>query len=846
MEKGRTIILMMGVLFLGVSAAQGLTANWYVDVDATGDANGASWEHAFTTIQDALDKCDDVNDDVIRVAAGTYPTEPIIIDHDKIEIDFAPDVNVTAKSGEFDVYPGDPCDDGSKGDCLFKVVSQSDIVFDGNDTIFHMQRAEYIAEYPNTSEYRHVLWLAGCTNVSISSVILKDSGGDGLVLTRDFRDWNHPYCENIDIYDVTCDNNYRNGITIGTAETVTISDCVIKNTDGTSPQSGIDFEPALESVALSRLKNIVVRDCSFEGNDECGILIALQHLSSGSEPVSILVENVNISSSPSTNADNVGIAVLFVYSDLDASGTIKFKNVTVEDTVKRNLDIRGKSKDGPSLAFEECIFKDTSSTTGWPICIRANDENVTYPGGIELVRCRVYEDHNVGAIEAAGDIGSGGLTLYDVTGDIYVANASRIPDDPADDEDSNCLFDWNGADTNGVTLTVEPMAYNVTDDAWYSSVQSAINDASTSDVIEVSPCTHEETIDFANKAITVRSIDPTDSDVVDRTIINAEGNNYGVSFDGTEGSGSILQGLTITGATQHGIYCYGTSPVIEDCNIVSNGGSSYDGGGMLNDDASPAVTRCIFKDNTGDWGGGMCNDNDSSPAVSDCLFLGNYADDEGGGMSNDNDSSPTVLSCVFAENYAYDKGGGMKNEDYSSPTVINCVFYDNESDYYGGAICNEDDGVFVLINCTLFDNYAAYSGGAIRNSGDADLTVYNSILWGNDAGSSGEEVYNSGDAYFEDCCIEGDLNGPKFDGGSCDDGGGNTNEGLEFVSTSDIDGADDTWATSDDGLALKSTSDLIDEGDDDIVEEYEIETDIKGDDRNMGSDPDIGAYEYYE
>ncbi|HUT28327.1 MAG TPA: choice-of-anchor Q domain-containing protein [Sedimentisphaerales bacterium] len=46
------------------------------------------------------------------------------------------------------------------------------------------------------------------------------------------------------------------------------------------------------------------------------------------------------------------------------------------------------------------------------------------------------------------------------------------------------------------------------------------------------------------------------------------------------------------------------------------------------------------------------------------------------------------------------------------------------------------------------------------------------------------------------------------------------------------------------GLNLDSSSDCIDDGDtDDAAEDYDG-LDIKGSDREIDSDPDIGAYEY--
>ncbi len=356
---------------------------------------------------------------------------------------------------------------------------------------------------------------------------------------------------------------------------------------------------------------------------------------------------------------------------------------------------------------------------------------------------------------------------------------------------------------------------NVNDSIWYVTINNAIDVAGPNDEIVVYQGTYYESVDFDDKAITVRSSDPNDADVVDATVIDANGGNYGVEFSLSETSSSVLKGFTITGAARSGIYCSGTSPTIEDCNVVGNGGSSYDGGGMLNDDASPTVSRCVFTDNTGDWGGGMFNEEDSSP---------------------------TVVNCVFAYNNA-DDGGGM-NSYNSSPEVINCVFYDNTSTYDGGGMYIENPGDVNIINCTFYDNYAGDDGGGIYCYDGTTIYIRNCILWNNQADDSGGEVYNSScDVYVYHSCIEGDVDGDKWGGDDSEDEDDNTDSDPDFVDDTDPDGDDDVWATSDDGLVPTDT-DVVDEGENDYIDG--IDEDIKGDDRIINDDVDMGAYEYVE
>jgi len=88
----------------------------------------------------------------------------------------------------------------------------------------------------------------------------------------------------------------------------------------------------------------------------------------------------------------------------------------------------------------------------------------------------------------------------------------------------------------------------------YSTIQSAINDANDSDIVVVSAGTYQENIDFLGKAITVRSVEPNNPNVVATTVIDGSDPfdpNIGsaVTFASGEDANSVLSGFTITGGT---------------------------------------------------------------------------------------------------------------------------------------------------------------------------------------------------------------------------------------------------------------------------------------------------------
>jgi pectin methylesterase-like acyl-CoA thioesterase len=88
----------------------------------------------------------------------------------------------------------------------------------------------------------------------------------------------------------------------------------------------------------------------------------------------------------------------------------------------------------------------------------------------------------------------------------------------------------------------------------FDNIQAAIDDSNDGDIIIVQPGTYtgagNRDILFYAKAITVRSIDPNDPNIVTATIINCNGTeeepHQGFLFNSGEEADSVLAGLTIT------------------------------------------------------------------------------------------------------------------------------------------------------------------------------------------------------------------------------------------------------------------------------------------------------------
>jgi len=282
-----------------------------------------------------------------------------------------------------------------------------------------------------------------------------------------------------------------------------------------------------------------------------------------------------------------------------------------------------------------------------------------------------------------------------------------------------------------------------------ATIQGAINVAKTYDVVLVAPGTYVENIDFKGKKITVKSAQGSSVTIID-------GNQTGtvVTFVSGEGSGSILEGFTITngnGELVHfptidhrfggGIFCKGfVSPTITN-NIISGNSVDFMGGGIHCENyAYPTIIETTISGNIARCSGGgiSCLEN-ASPTIDRCEISGNITPDkfsgEGGGVYC-YDSSPILKNSIISKNAAYDSGGGIHCYLYSSPTLINNTISENTASYGGGIYCWKSSSPIISHN-TISENSAAAThngmGGGIYCNDNSEPTITNNYILNNTA-----------------------------------------------------------------------------------------------------------------
>jgi hypothetical protein len=381
----------------------------------------------------------------------------------------------------------------------------------------------------------------------------------------------------------------------------------------------------------------------------------------------------------------------------------------------------------------------------------------------------------------------------------------------------------------------------------YLTIQSAINAAVDGDTVIVAPGTYtgpgNRDIDFLGKAITVRSADPNDPNIVAGIIIDCNGTqaepHRGFYFHNGEDANSVVDGFTITkGYAEQGggIFCYQSSPTINNCTLTGNSASSS--GGMSCVYSSPIIVDCNISYNSAQWGhGGLSIYSNAIATVKNCVITGNTAY-VNAGLSCSGNGSHLITNSIISDNYATICHGGIYF-DNTSAEITNCIICGNEvaggNDYGAGIVCNES--IVTISNSTFWGNSAG-RGGGITCYNASDVAVTNCVLWGNQA-PVGPQIYLFRTIYpghpqitisYSD--VQGGQQATAIDVGcTLNWGNGNIDTDPCFV-----DAANDDYH-------LLPASPCINTGDPNYVPEPN-ETDLDGLPRVIGARVDMGAFEF--
>ena len=348
------------------------------------------------------------------------PGFPLQIDtvhlHSNQEVVFEDGVIVEARKNSFK----------GLGPFLFSGRECKNIVLRGQGkAILRMRKKDYQnKKLYRHSEWRHLFGLKGCENIQIRNLTLESSGGDGIYLGNTNK---VPYCKDIILEDLVISEHHRQGISVISAENLTIRRCLIENTSGTNPASGIDFEPNSKPKG-QRLINCLVEDCKIIGNAGAGIEFYTVYMENGCPPQSITVRNCLIK-------DNKRAGILVKTSfhrkgrekTAPPTGYINFKNCQIIDNVGPGIIIKDQLAT-VKLSFENCYIKVNKSPRSYPIMLVAQTMRGAPIGGV------IFKDLTIDKLPEGRAImpfkSWTNATVDNIKGNILVKNNKQIKQFP--------------------------------------------------------------------------------------------------------------------------------------------------------------------------------------------------------------------------------------------------------------------------------------------------------------------------------------------------------------------------------------------------------------------------------
>jgi hypothetical protein len=199
-------------------------------------------------------------------------------------------------------------------DSLINILGVQNVTVVAHGARFSMWRSDYT----NSSQYRpaqwrHAFWLGSCDSVTVLGGDVSLTGGDAMQVE----------CSRVHVRGLYAHDNYRQGISILAATDSTFEDCILLNTSGHAPSSGLQIEPWHPANVV---RNVTVRRCHAGDNHGNGFVVALGALNGSSLPTSVVIEDCTVSGLHTM----AGVAVTSPRPEV--RGTVSVRNLTVTRT----------------------------------------------------------------------------------------------------------------------------------------------------------------------------------------------------------------------------------------------------------------------------------------------------------------------------------------------------------------------------------------------------------------------------------------------------------------------------------------------------------------------------------
>ena len=263
----------------------------------------------------------------------------------------------------------------------------------------------------------------GSSNINVHDIKLINAWGDGLYLNGG---------NNVRTQNVTVDSARRNGYSIISAVNFRSLNDIIKNTNGTAPQAGVDIEPNYDT---NKLQNIKFINTITENNLSSGIMMMIGHDNDCS------IEITNHSDDGSLN----GISVA------KSTGTTGYINI-LESKYRNNVE--------SGILLRGCYNSDCLVSIVKPTIINCNTSEKTSPKYGATISCYTesadgdYPLGNITITEAYGTNAVSNQTLFSFVND-HTSENSKIMNvkifNPLSIKNNNPLY---GSATNDIDIAI--------------------------------------------------------------------------------------------------------------------------------------------------------------------------------------------------------------------------------------------------------------------------------------------------------------------------------------------------------------------------------------------------------
>jgi len=269
----------------------------------------------------------------------------------------------------------------------------------------------------------------------------------------------------------------------------------------------------------------------------------------------------------------------------------------------------------------------------------------------------------------------------------------------------------------------------------HSSVQAAVDAASSGDTISIGPGTFEGAVSVSAKTLYIQGSG------IGGTVLQGDGSETVLAV---QGAGLNLAQLTLSGGSQ-GLDLSGVVGSIETVELRDNTGASAGGGIAIRNGSDVNMVTVYIEDNGAESGGGLHLDASSQAEISGAWIANNSASDSGGGVHSS--GNLTLTESTVRDNEASVHGGGLFATGIS-PDITTSAFWGNTAGENGGGIAIASTSVGSVSprvkQTELWLNEAGNDGGAIYMNGAASFFVREVLAVLNIAGNDGGGVWVSG------------------------------------------------------------------------------------------------------